>query len=551
MRYLICFLVLVSLPSFAIVDIRSAGYSKTFVDFKSETKGFEFTLERTYNSRSLFNGLFGFGWCSNFETNLETLPDNSIKVTECGGGLENFYYLKNKSANITLQTDLILKQIQKKKIKMNVKNLKQLKKDLTQSQTLRADFLKALDIKGAVKKGLTYYRSGSSSEYITVTNNGYKRTLPNGIKEVFSNQGKITRFFDKNGNAIDIKWKNNFVQAIDNLGNKLSLNLDSSTKKVKMAKFNKKIKASYKFVGEDLMRATNSYKETFTYTYNSFHDLTQTTYPNKTTETIKYNQKKDWVVGFKDRKGCQESYKYAKNPKNPDHYFSTVEKKCGRKIVNKSKYEFWNKSLANGGKYLHRARAHVNGRLKTDIIYHPKFGSPVSFYKNGMRTHRTYYKNGFLRSKSNPYKIVEYKKYISPCGKPSSVIVKHKNTRTKKIVKTEVISFSFKPNCQLVRAKKSKDEWIKIGYDSRGRLTYMEDQSRKQINITWHKTLNKPETITRSGIGSIQVVYNKKGEVVDLKAGANSGPTIVSQVSSVFNSFLQTLAPVAEEMVIL
>ena len=55
------------LSVFGIVDTRSAGYSKTFVDFRSPGTGFLLTAERTYNSRSLYNGLFGFGWCSNLE----------------------------------------------------------------------------------------------------------------------------------------------------------------------------------------------------------------------------------------------------------------------------------------------------------------------------------------------------------------------------------------------------------------------------------------------------------------------------------------------------
>jgi len=114
MSFFISFLILLSANSFGIVDVRSAGYSKTFVDFKSQARGFNLKIERTYNSRSLFNGLFGFGWCSNIETQLEVLPDNSLKVTECGGGMEVFYYPKNKQANVDLQVQLILKEIKKR-----------------------------------------------------------------------------------------------------------------------------------------------------------------------------------------------------------------------------------------------------------------------------------------------------------------------------------------------------------------------------------------------------------------------------------------------------
>ena len=123
------------------------------MDFKTEGPGFPLSIKRTYNSRSLYNGFFGFGWCSNLETRLSELPDGSIKVVECGGGMEIFYHLKNKVPNVSLYVNSILKEIKKRKVRMSSKALKKLEEDLFQSQTLRADFLKALDLKGQAKKG--------------------------------------------------------------------------------------------------------------------------------------------------------------------------------------------------------------------------------------------------------------------------------------------------------------------------------------------------------------------------------------------------------------
>ena len=77
----------------------------------------------------------------------------------------------------------------------------------------------------------------------------------------------------------------------------------------------------------------------------------------------------------------------------------------------------------------------------------------------------------------------------------------------------------------------------------------MEDQSRKVVKLKWHPKHNKPEVLTRPGVGSIRLIFNAQGGVVDVKG--KSGPTVMSQVASVFNSFLETLSPVAEEMVIL
>ena len=535
--------------SAGIIDTRSAGYSKTWVDWKKEGDGFPLKVERSYSSRSLFNGIFGFGWCSNFETRMDTLPDNSLKGIECGGGLETYYYPKGAAVDVGLQTKVVLEEMKKRKVKMSAKDLRKLEKDLLQSQTLRSDFMQALGVRGKARKGIKYYANGRSNEYVIPLSRGFRRHLPNGIVETFDDSGRLIKAVDRNGNFIEISWKPKEVLVTDNRGRRFRLILEDG--KVKTAKYGKKIVASYQHDGEDLKRIKNAYNEVFRHDYDDFHNLTKTTYPDGTTEGLSYNVKKDWVVKFTDRRGCVESYGFGQNKKNSDHYFSTVEKRCGRRIVNRSKYEFWNRDRPKGkGKYLHRARTRVNGRLTADVIYHPKFGSPISFYRNGVRINRDYYANGFLKEKSSPFLLVKYKNYHSKCRRPELVEMYYKNPSTKKTVRTENITFKYRPNCELRLAKKSDDEWVKVRYDKQGRLDYMEDQSRKVVTISWHKTLEQPEVIKRKGVGSVRVIYNEKGELVDLKAG-KAGVDVMAQVTSVFNSFLQTISPVAEEMVIL
>ena len=77
--------------SYAIVDMRNANYSDTWLDLNLSGLGYNFRVSRTYNSRSIFNGMFGFGWCSDFETMIEKLPEGRLKLTECGAGQEITY----------------------------------------------------------------------------------------------------------------------------------------------------------------------------------------------------------------------------------------------------------------------------------------------------------------------------------------------------------------------------------------------------------------------------------------------------------------------------
>jgi hypothetical protein len=83
-----------ALKIFALVDMNNAGYTNSWVDLEVPGNGYEMRVLRAYKSRTIYNGLFGFGWCSEFETKLETTSEGNIKVSECGDGQEINYSAK-------------------------------------------------------------------------------------------------------------------------------------------------------------------------------------------------------------------------------------------------------------------------------------------------------------------------------------------------------------------------------------------------------------------------------------------------------------------------
>src|SRR5690606_27751250 len=123
--------------------------------------------------------------------------------------------------------------------------------------------------------------------------------------------------------------------------------------------------------------------------------------PDKTYKELTFNKDKDWVTSFKNRKGCIESYEYEVDANDPNnHYYSVVTKKCGQRVTNRSKYEFWNKENRSGtAKFLFRVRSDVNGNI-TDITYHEVFGKPISILKNLAKTTYSYYDNGLVKTKN-------------------------------------------------------------------------------------------------------------------------------------------------------
>lgn len=63
------------LPSWGGVNMKSGSFSKTWLDLGG--------LSRTYDSHSMHDGLFGFGWCSELETRLR-FGDGGPLLERCG-----------------------------------------------------------------------------------------------------------------------------------------------------------------------------------------------------------------------------------------------------------------------------------------------------------------------------------------------------------------------------------------------------------------------------------------------------------------------------------
>ena len=80
--------------AYSLVDMNNASYSNTWIDLEVPGNGYEMKVLRAYKSRTIFNGIFGFGWCSEFETKLEPTSEGNIKISECGDGQEIVFSAK-------------------------------------------------------------------------------------------------------------------------------------------------------------------------------------------------------------------------------------------------------------------------------------------------------------------------------------------------------------------------------------------------------------------------------------------------------------------------
>lgn len=551
-----------SLPAMAIVDMKNANYAHSFTDIEVPGTGYDLKVERTYNSRSLFNGIFGFGWCSDWETSLQVTAEGFLRITECGAGVQLTYKPREFDKGAVEKTiSKIMAEVRKRNKDKPKAFFTNLEKTIRNDELLRQDFEVKLNLKGNIKEGTKYIVDGRDNEFIVKSKGKYRRTLPDGSKQQFNSDGQMIAMYDKNNNYLKFTYnKGLLIDVTDNNGRKLTIKYSTANKKVSQILGPNGMKALFKHKGEDLIYAKNSWGTEFKYDYDDLHNLVKINYPDKTSRVITYNKDKDWVTSFTNRKKCKETYEYKSDKKDPiNHYWSNVVKRCGKKVVNKSSYEFWHKDKPDGtGKYLYRVRSDVNGDV-TDIIYHETFGKPISVVRNAIRVKYTYYNDGRVKLKNEPLRDMFFV-YKNKCDKVSEVKIAYyspqpkKDKKGKKLaqankrkpMRTVTTEFKYESKrCNLVFARNSIGQTARLSYDKNGRIAAIKDQTKKIVKIKYEARFGKPEIVTRPGLGTIKVSYNQNGDVK--KVESKDGPKVAVQVASIFNNLLDIIAPATSE----
>ena len=551
----------------AIMDTRNGNFSDTWVDLIVPNSGYDTQIKRTYNSRTLFTGIFGFGWCSELESMVEVTADENIRLTECGGGLELLFKPKDFTYQKTQKLiSKIIEEVKKKNKALKANYYTELRSKLEYDSALRAEFARQLGIKGTLSKTKVFYADGRKDEQITIEGKFYARALPNGTREKYDvKSGMLKLVYDQNGNYINIKHKGKKIDSlVDNRGNKLQFKYGAGGKVSSIVGPNG-LSVTYKHKDEDLVWVKNAWKNKYTYDYDDLHNLFRIGFPDKTSKLLTYNKDKDWVLSFADRKGCKESYNYKVDPKDPlNHYTTYVEKKCKDKITNISSYEFFYKTRKDGSRYLYRSRSDNNGDI-IDSRYHEFFGKPTLTIRNNLRMAFEYYPPkhklaGLLKKKIGQNQIFTFK-YENACQKVSQVVGRYyqsvrlpannKDNKKvgklqKKLIKKVTSNFEYSQvKCSLILAKNSLGQTAKISHDQRGRIKTIKDQAQKTVHIKYEERFGKPSTVTRPGLGSIHISYKSDGSID--KVDSKQGPSVAVQVASIFNNLLEIISPLATD----
>ncbi|MCB0348211.1 MAG: RHS repeat protein, partial [Bdellovibrionales bacterium] len=446
--------------AYALVDMRNANFSDPWIHMEVAGSGYDMSVRTTYNSRTLYNGDFGFGWCSSFETKLTPNPDGTLLLTECGAGDEITFYPQNfKKADVKGVVDQIIEGMKKSGGRFTAKYYNDLSDQLFNDPKKRAEMAAQYKVAVDLKEGSIFKANLKSVDAIKFVKGQYVRSLPDATIQNFDKNGKMVRQLDRNGNYLTYTYnsKGQIEKVSDNNSRQLNFVFGRNNKVEKISGPNG-LSASFKYNGQDLVEVTNAWKNKYTFKYDALHNLTHIYYPDSTFKQVSYDTNKDWVTNFKHRDGCNEAYSYETDKKDPKrHYWSTLTKVCKNKTITKSKYEFWFKPSVTGqGDYLSKVASVVNG-AETIVEYHPIHEKPIYTKENNIVTKYDYYDNGLIKAKKVGNLLTSFK--YSKCNKISEV----------KAGK-EVTQFSYDGKCNLTFAKNVAGLAVKLDYDRNGRI---------------------------------------------------------------------------------
>ncbi len=536
----------------ALVDMKNANFSDNWIDIVAAENTSPLKISRTYSSRSLFSGLFGFGWCSPIESKIEVTIEGNLTLTECTVGAINFYPSNSNTQQIATTIDKILSYARKTEPTKSKKYFDDLREQLKTDHKLRTRYAGEVGIRFSPTKNAVFLMNGKELDKITFDGTNYVRVTLEGITQKFDITGKLVTIIEKQKSFMRLAYASGLPSVItDNLGNKLTFAYYPE-RKVKQISMNG-LTSHYKFTAENLVAVTNAWQNAYAYTYDDNHNLTKIQFPDGTLKTMSYNESKDWVREFKDRDGCTETYDFTLSQENPkDHYWSTAVKNCKGKTVYKHRYEFWYQMRPDKEKYLSRVLSEKNNQT-LDILYHQDLSKPISIRKNADVTTYQYLPNGSLRQKTvslfvpqsdetNKYSLVfDYDKD----GHIENAVTEF-FSKSGKLLRKKKTLFKYDVVGRLTQARNSDGQFVDIKYNQQGLIVSLADHTKKEVFIEYDPKTQKPTSIARPDVGSLQLTYAATGEIK--KINNRGGSSTTSQIFSAFNNFIDMVGPVSSEL---
>jgi len=537
----IVFVALVAaLPAGANVSIKNGNFFIGYTDIVY-SGGFEPKVERVYNSKTNFKGIFGWGWGCEFELHLSLMGDGSLVVHEYGGGADNVFIPESFNPDALRRSidDLVHAATDAGTIRSE--GATAYRERLVSDGDYRANETNKYRLQGLLTVppmpvGTVVRSDRFSYQYITRVAEGFVRTFDTGRQEQFDNEGRITRITDKNSNFLTFSYATGrLATLVDNFGRKIAFAFnDQGLVDHITGEGNRTATYRYNAKGE-LIHSRDMDGNEYDHEYDADHNMVRIRYADKTTMDIAYYgyDVHGNVRSVKDRDGTLTTYAYEEDRANPRHYTARADvKDSDGKPVSVSSYEYFEEHDQGGRPWTARLVTVTDGD-KVDTTYNQK-GLPLSIKHGDDVSSFEYDAKGHVTKKVTPQETTELT-YDDRADKVSQV----RRYPAGRPQQASWSRFTYDSRANLVAAQNSEGKTVTLRYDNVGRIVEATIKERT-LRFTYDNN-SKPTKIEAVGLGTITVSYTEQGEID--KVDSDTGRKTALAVTDVFQQLKDIIRP--------
>lgn len=307
-----------------------------------------FPLQRTYNSKAIEIGLFGFGWGSELDTKLIIGPSGAPVIYHNGSGSISYFkpiemnnsYTSIESQSIELMVkNILMEKVSKEHIQLKKEAKIKLEKEIRDKlhdEQYRTSEWNRLTLAGKVPVlNAQSIPNGTEFSYTCKCSFSLRTLIKTSSGFELSYQGLVWSF-DLQGAPLSIqsskKPKMIFERDSEGKINKIlygneiiKIQYDNNGYVAELKDVRSSKAAFFTYKNRNLISATNANDYRYIYEYDKNHNMTKIIYADNTNAKIDYD-KNSMVTGLTDQLGNQTKYEFGvlKGDPNLNYYTSII-----------------------------------------------------------------------------------------------------------------------------------------------------------------------------------------------------------------------------------
>lgn len=332
---LVIMLAINPLEAGAGVNMQNMSYTEEWIDFIIPFENYKnFSVSRDYNSRRSYGGMFGDGWCSEFDVRLDLEVENIPVMRECGHGRSTSFLASSLGDDVKARIAEIIVARLEEYSNTDAPTLAELR----ESDGLLVLWIDRLDLSFFATSDDEF--ESASGILLRRVEGGY--ALIDGSSRLwFDDRGRLVKKQQLDGTSYSLSYSDAGVHSVKfPEGRELLFDYDDDGNMRSIVLPLLDLHAEYEFSRQRyLQRVLNMWGKSYEYSYDSGGNLTSVLFPDGSRIRMEYDEDKDWVILYENRVACTERYDSEEH--SPGHYTSSWTRECaGDGQLSSGEHEF-------------------------------------------------------------------------------------------------------------------------------------------------------------------------------------------------------------------